>query len=71
MGAMPAVGIIHRRELAAAEDPESTRAALAEAYAETHLRPEVAASQGYIDELIEPADTRRRVASAFRSLRSA
>jgi acetyl-CoA carboxylase carboxyltransferase component len=71
MGAMPAVGIIHRRELVAAEDPESTRAALAEAYAETHLRPEVAASQGYIDELIEPADTRRRVASAFRSLRSA
>jgi acetyl-CoA carboxylase carboxyltransferase component len=71
MGAVPAVGIIHRRELAAAEDPGAARAALADAYADTHLRPEVAASQGYIDELIEPVDTRRRVASAFRSLRSA
>jgi acetyl-CoA carboxylase carboxyltransferase component len=71
MGAVPAVGIIHRRELAAAEDPVATRAALASAYAETHLRPEVAAAQGYIDELIEPAQTRRRLSSAFRSLRSA
>ncbi|HWD64692.1 MAG TPA: acyl-CoA carboxylase subunit beta [Solirubrobacteraceae bacterium] len=71
MGAAPAVGIIHRRELAAAEDPVATRAVLADAYADTHLRPEVAASQGYIDELIEPVDTRRRVARAFRSLRSA
>jgi acetyl-CoA carboxylase carboxyltransferase component len=71
MGALPAVGIIHRRELAAAEDPDSTRTALAEAYEENHLQPEVAASQGYVDELIEPVDTRRRVASAFRSLRSA
>ena len=71
MGATPAVGIIHRRELAAAEDPASTRTALAEAYAENHLRPEVAAAQGSIDELIEPVDTRRRVAGALRSLRSA
>jgi acetyl-CoA carboxylase carboxyltransferase component len=70
MGAVPAVGIIHRRELAAAEDPTATRAALADAYAESHLRPEVAAAEGFIDELIEPADTRRRVAGAFRSLRS-
>jgi acetyl-CoA carboxylase carboxyltransferase component len=71
MGATPAVGIIHRRELAAAEDPVSARAALADAYADSHLRPEVAAAQGAIDELIEPLETRRRVAGAFRSLRSA
>ena len=71
MGALPAVGIIHRRELAVAEDPAGARVALADAYAESHLRPEVAAAQGAIDELIEPVDTRRRVAAAFRSLRSA
>ena len=58
MGAKPAVGIIHRRELAAAEDPETAREELAERYAETHLRPQVAAASGHIDELIEPEQTR-------------
>jgi acetyl-CoA carboxylase carboxyltransferase component len=68
MGARPAVGIIHRRELAAAEDLETTRAELTERYAEAHLRPEVAAAAGLIDELIEPGQTRARVAAALRSL---
>ncbi len=71
MGSRPAVGIIHRRELAAADDPEATRDQLAQRYANTHLRPEVAAAAGHIDELIAPADTRRRVAWALRSLRDA
>jgi acetyl-CoA carboxylase carboxyltransferase component len=68
MGAKPAVGIIHRRDLAAAEDPDATRERLAADYAETHLRPEVAAGQGYIDELIAPGDTRERLAWALTSL---
>jgi acetyl-CoA carboxylase carboxyltransferase component len=68
MGAKPAVGIIHRRELAAAEDPERAREELAERYAEMHLRPQVAAATGHIDELIEPDQTRRRVAWALGSL---
>jgi acetyl-CoA carboxylase carboxyltransferase component len=68
MGAKPAVGIIHRRELAAAEDPESIREELAERYAEMHLRPQVAAASGQIDELIAPERTRERVAWALRSL---
>ena len=68
MGARPAVGIIHRRELAAAEDPEVARAELAERYAVTHLAPQVAAATGHIDELIEPCQTRSRVAWALRSL---
>jgi len=71
MGATPAVGIIHRRELAVAEDPASARTALAAAYAESHLRPQVAAAEGSIDELIQPVDPRRRVSAALRSLRSA
>ena len=68
MGAKPAVGIIHRRELAAAEDPDGERERLAARYAEAQLRPHVAAGSGYIDELISPHETRRRLSWAFRSL---
>jgi acetyl-CoA carboxylase carboxyltransferase component len=68
MGAKPAVGIIHRRELAAADDPDAAREHLAQKYAHAQLRPQVAASTGYVDELIEPAQTRPRLAWAFRSL---
>jgi acetyl-CoA carboxylase carboxyltransferase component len=70
MGAKPAVGIIHRRDLAGAEDREATHERLAAEYAESHLRPQVAAQDGYIDELIAPPDTRARVAWALTSLRS-
>ena len=71
MGAKPAVGIIHRRELAAAEDPDEAREQLAADYAEAQLRPQVAASTGYVDELITPAQTRPRLSWAFRSLEGA
>ncbi|MDO8213426.1 acyl-CoA carboxylase subunit beta [Conexibacter sp. CPCC 206217] len=65
MGAQPAVGVLHRRELAAAEDPVALRDELALAYAEEHLGAEVAAAAGFVDEVIEPQDTRRRLAWAF------
>jgi acetyl-CoA carboxylase carboxyltransferase component len=68
MGAQPTVGIIHRRELAAAEDPAATRAALAAAYAEEHLGADVAAAAGFVDEVIEPSATRRRLAWAFSTM---
>jgi acetyl-CoA carboxylase carboxyltransferase component len=68
MGAKPAVGIIHRRELAAADDREATRDKLAAAYEEAHLGPEVAARDGFVDELIAPCDTRARLAWALGSL---
>jgi acetyl-CoA carboxylase carboxyltransferase component len=71
MGAKPAVGIIHRRELSDAPDPDATRTRLASEYAHTQLRPEVAARSGYIDELIAPSETRARVAWALRSLQDA
>ncbi|HZU40213.1 MAG TPA: acyl-CoA carboxylase subunit beta, partial [Solirubrobacteraceae bacterium] len=61
MGAKPAVGIIHRRELAAAEDPERARERLAARYADEHLQAQVAARTGYVDELVAPADTRARL----------
>jgi acetyl-CoA carboxylase carboxyltransferase component len=68
MGATPAVGVIHRRELAAAADPAAERDRLAQRYAQAQLRPQVAASTGYVDELIAPSDTRARLVGAFQSL---
>jgi acetyl-CoA carboxylase carboxyltransferase component len=68
MSARAAVGIVHRRELALAADPVGERERLAGAYAEEHLRAESAAAAGFIDEVIEPLHTRRRVAGALRAL---
>ena len=65
MGAQPATGIIHRRELAAAGDPVATRQTLSAAYAQEHLGADVAAAGGFVDEVIEPCETRARVAGAL------
>jgi len=67
MAARSAVGIINRRELAAADDPDAARDGLAESYAQTNLCPRVAAADGHIDELITPGQTRSRLAWALRS----
>jgi acetyl-CoA carboxylase carboxyltransferase component len=68
MGAKQAVGIVHKREIAAADDPEAERDRLAAEYAEGNVSAIVAAREGHIDELVEPADTRRRLAGALASL---
>jgi acetyl-CoA carboxylase carboxyltransferase component len=65
MGASSATGIIHRRQLAAAADPEAERRLLTDAYAEEHLGAEVAAAGGFVDEVIDPGDTRARLVSAL------
>jgi acetyl-CoA carboxylase carboxyltransferase component len=68
MSARAAVGIVNRRDLLAADDPESERARLATAYADEHLRADAAAAAGFIDEIVEPAETRERLAWALRAL---
>jgi acetyl-CoA carboxylase carboxyltransferase component len=68
MSARAAVGIVHRRDLRAADDVEATRERLADAYAEEHLRAEAAAASGFVDEIIEPVRTRDRLAWALRTL---
>jgi len=68
MGAKQAVGIVNRRQLADADDPAGERDRLAEEYGEQHLRASVAARDGFIDEVIEPADTRSRLAWGLRTL---
>jgi acetyl-CoA carboxylase carboxyltransferase component len=68
MGAHPATGIIHRREVAAAADPVAVQRALSAAYAEEHLGADVAAAGGFVDEVIEPRETRARLAGALGAL---
>jgi acetyl-CoA carboxylase carboxyltransferase component len=68
MAAKSAVGIINRRELDAAADPDAVRDDLAARYAETKLCPRVAAGAGHIDEMIAPGQTRSRLTWALRSL---
>jgi acetyl-CoA carboxylase carboxyltransferase component len=61
LGARQAVGIVHRRAIADADDPEAEHDRLASEYAERHLTAEVAAGAGDVDEVISPVDTRRRL----------
>jgi acetyl-CoA carboxylase carboxyltransferase component len=65
MGASQAVEIMHRREIAAGADA----ADLADAYAAEHLPVAVAASRGFVDEIVEPAETRERIAFALEAAR--
>jgi acetyl-CoA carboxylase carboxyltransferase component len=66
MAARQAVGIVHRRALAG--DGAPSRDSLADAYAGEHLTADAAAASGFVDEVIEPAATRDRLAWALRSL---
>jgi acetyl-CoA carboxylase carboxyltransferase component len=70
MGAEQAVGIIHRREIAAAEDSRAKLTELADAYADEHQGAWAAARGGVIDEVISPAETRPRLIAALGALRS-
>ena len=71
MGANQAVGIVRRRDIAAAEDPAAARHAYAEAYRDEHLTAAVAAAEGYVDEIVLPSETRVRLVEALRSLEAA
>jgi propionyl-CoA carboxylase beta chain len=68
MGSAGAVNIIHRRALSEAEDPEQLRQELVTEYRDKFSTPYQAASLGYVDEVIRPAMTRKRLIQAFRSL---
>ena len=70
MGAEGAVNIIQRKAIAEAENPEERRTELIDDYLEKFSNPYIAAERGYVDDVIEPVDTRRRVVQAFEMLRS-
>lgn len=56
------------REIAEADDPDARRAELVEEYRDTFSTPFVAASRGLVDDVIDPGDTRRKVAMALELL---
>ena len=68
VGPRQAVTFVERERIAAAADPEAERDRLAEAYAEEHVAADVAAGGGHVDELIQPAETRARVAWALATM---
>ncbi len=65
MGPEGAVEIIYRRELKAAADPAARKKELADEYRATFANPYIAASRGFIDDIIEPHHTRPRLINAL------
>ncbi len=70
MGPQGAVNIIYRREIAEAADPEAKRAELIALYKDTLANPYVAASYGYVDDVIEPHRTRSSIIAALEMLQN-
>ncbi len=70
MGPEGAVNIVYRDELESATDPDARRSELVRSYVERFANPYVAASRGYIDDVIEPHQTRPRLVAALRALAS-
>jgi propionyl-CoA carboxylase beta chain len=70
MGPEGAVSILYRKELQKAADPEALRAAKAREFRDKFANPYVAADRGFIDAVIEPRDTRRRLIAALEMTRT-
>jgi acetyl-CoA carboxylase carboxyltransferase component len=70
MGPDGAVNIVFRKEINAAEDPEAERDRLGQEYREQIAHPYVAAARGYIDDIIEPRETRPRLIEALETLQN-
>jgi propionyl-CoA carboxylase beta chain len=70
MGAQGAVGLLYRRELAGAEDPEARRQELITEYEDQLANPYVAAERGYVDAVVKPSETRAEIVRGLRLLRT-
>ncbi|OGU26724.1 MAG: methylmalonyl-CoA carboxyltransferase [Gemmatimonadetes bacterium RIFCSPLOWO2_12_FULL_68_9] len=68
MGPKGAVEILFRREIAAAKDPDAKLEQLVNEYREKFAHPYQAAARGYLDDVIDPRETRPRLISALRTL---
>ena len=68
MGPDGAVNIIFKKDIAAAKDPAKKAQQLVTEYTEKFANPYIAAERGYIDDIIEPKETRMRVISALHTL---
>jgi acetyl-CoA carboxylase carboxyltransferase component len=70
MGPQGAVEIVYRRELQMAADPDARKAELVEEYTERFANPYGAAERGFVDDVIDPADTRAKIIAGFDLLQS-
>jgi propionyl-CoA carboxylase beta chain len=70
MGPKGAVEILFKDEIAGAADPSAATARLIDEYTEKFAHPYAAAARGYIDDVIDPRDTRPRLIDALRTLRT-
>ncbi|MER3420193.1 MAG: methylmalonyl-CoA carboxyltransferase [Chloroflexota bacterium] len=70
MGAEGAVNILNREEIRTAPDPEAKRKELVEAYRARFSNPYVAAGRGFIDDVIDPRDTRPKIIRALEMLQN-
>jgi acetyl-CoA carboxylase carboxyltransferase component len=70
MGPQGAVEILYRRELQESADPVKRRAELVDDYTERFANPYVAAERGFVDDVIDPADTRMKVIAGLEMLKS-
>ena len=70
MGADGAVNIISRNQIQKAENPDAERQRLVAEYREKFANPYKAAELGYIDDVIDPADSRPRIIQALRMLKT-
>jgi acetyl-CoA carboxylase carboxyltransferase component len=70
MGPQGAVEIVYRRELAEADDPVARRSELVAEYTERFANPYAAAERGFIDDVIDPAETRQKLVAGLELLRS-
>jgi len=69
MGPEGAVNILYRKQIAEAEDKAAERSRLVQEYLTNLLNPYRAASLGYLDDVIEPAETRARIVAGLKALR--
>lgn len=70
MGADGAVNIAFKRKIKAASDPEAMRIQCKKEYEERFLNPYVAAARGYVNEVIKPEETRDKILSALKLLKT-
>jgi acetyl-CoA carboxylase carboxyltransferase component len=70
MGPEGAVNVVFRKEVAAADDPEAKRQELVAGYRDEFANPYVAAARGYVDDVIEPSETRPRIIEALKMLQN-
>ncbi|TKX78412.1 acyl-CoA carboxylase subunit beta [Halorubrum sp. SD626R] len=69
MGPKGAVNVLYREELAEADDPDARRQELIDEYREEFANPYTAADRGFIDDVIEPTETRARLISDLQMLK--